>query len=197
MKSIIKKSIVSPLLWVGIAATLSLTPCLAQTVTSTTQADSNTTTDANLLIFNHLAQMHGVAGPWALLGYRAGEVVLEKLKVKPHSRALQIIHRSPAVPQYSCMVDGVGVATGNSVGQLNLRLQAVQTTTSLGTIAWLKDDNGTSAILVRPSEATVARYAVLPPGKAGMEWANMNIQSKTNDELFDVEWIDRPQADKP
>src|SRR5689334_12869228 len=99
--------------------------------TSSTQVQDSSTT-----IINHLKQMHGMAGPWTVLGYRAGDVAMKQLGAQPYTRTLRIVHKAPAMPQYSCMIDGVAVATGNSVGQLNLRLQEVPTTQSLETIAW-------------------------------------------------------------
>jgi FmdE, Molybdenum formylmethanofuran dehydrogenase operon len=68
-------------------------------------------------------EVHGATGPWAVAGYRIGERALKELGLSRHSHELEVVHRSPAEVQYSCMADGVQAATGASPGKLNLRME--------------------------------------------------------------------------
>jgi formylmethanofuran dehydrogenase subunit E len=68
-------------------------------------------------------EVHGATGPWAVAGYRIGERALKELGLTRQSHDLEVIHRSPAEVQYSCIADGVQAATGASPGKLNLRLE--------------------------------------------------------------------------
>jgi hypothetical protein len=68
-------------------------------------------------------EVHGATGPWAVAGYRIGERALKELGLPRQSHDLEVIHRSPAEVQYSCIADGVQAATGASPGKLNLRVE--------------------------------------------------------------------------
>jgi formylmethanofuran dehydrogenase subunit E len=68
-------------------------------------------------------EVHGATGPWAVAGYRIGERALKELGLPRQSHELEVIHRSPAEVQYSCIADGVQAATGASPGKLNLRIE--------------------------------------------------------------------------
>lgn len=68
-------------------------------------------------------EIHGGAGPWAVVGYRIGERALHDLGLKRHDFGLRVVHRSPAEVQYTCVADGLQAATGVSAGKLNLRLE--------------------------------------------------------------------------
>lgn len=70
-------------------------------------------------------EVHGVAGPWAVAGYRIGERARKELKLPRHSFKLLVVHRAPAEVQYSCVADGLQAATGASPGKLNLKLEEV------------------------------------------------------------------------
>jgi formylmethanofuran dehydrogenase subunit E len=72
---------------------------------------------------NHVREVHGEAGPWAVAGYRIGERALKELSVPRHSFGLLVLHRAPAEVQYSCVTDGLMAATGASPGKLNLKLR--------------------------------------------------------------------------
>jgi formylmethanofuran dehydrogenase subunit E len=70
-------------------------------------------------------EVHGAAGPWAVVGYRMGERALKDLELPRHSFSLLVIHRCPAQVRYSCVADGLQAATGASPGKLNLRVETV------------------------------------------------------------------------
>jgi len=66
------------------------------------------------------ALIHGLAGPFAVAGYRMGEAALQRLGLKRGSLDVDVTHHSPAQVQWSCVIDGLQAATGASVGKMNL-----------------------------------------------------------------------------
>jgi hypothetical protein len=68
-------------------------------------------------------EIHGNAGPWAVVGYRIGERARKELGRPRHSFDLAVTHRAPAEVQFSCVVDGLQAATGASLGKLNLKFE--------------------------------------------------------------------------
>jgi len=70
-------------------------------------------------------EIHGDAGPWAVVGYRIGERALKELRLPRHSFQLLVVHHAPAQVQYSCIADGLQAATGASPGKLNLKVEEV------------------------------------------------------------------------
>ena len=83
---------------------------------------SNSSTDVTL---EAVASIHGMAGPFAVAGYRMGARALRDLNLQRGDFALSVVHESPAQVQWSCVVDGVQAATGASLGKLNLRFETV------------------------------------------------------------------------
>jgi len=59
---------------------------------------------------------------WAVAGFRMGEFALRELGLPRGSFDLEVSHHTPQQVQYSCMADGEAVATGASLGKLNLIL---------------------------------------------------------------------------
>lgn len=68
-------------------------------------------------------EVHGAAGPWAVVGYRIGDRALKDLGLPRHSHSLEVIHHCPPEVQFSCIADGVQAATGASPGKLNLHIE--------------------------------------------------------------------------
>jgi len=74
------------------------------------------------------ALIHGLAGPFAVAGYRMGEAALRRLGLTRGSMDLEVIHHSPAKVQWSCVIDGLQAATGASLGKMNLhRVDSAET----------------------------------------------------------------------
>lgn len=74
---------------------------------------------------SRVAEFHGVAGVFAVAGYRMGVRALKELGEPRGSFALDVTHRTPFEVQYSCIADGWQAATGVSAGKLNLHLTQV------------------------------------------------------------------------
>jgi formylmethanofuran dehydrogenase subunit E len=72
--------------------------------------------------------IHGLAGPFAVAGYRIGEYARQRLQLTRGSLDLDVTHHSPAQVQWACVIDGLQAATGASLGKMNLhRVSSVQT----------------------------------------------------------------------
>lgn len=72
-------------------------------------------------VMERLRQFHGHLGPYAVLGHRIGERLLEALKTEKYS-GLSITVTCTASPPYTCLLDGLQVSTGCTMGKQNLRL---------------------------------------------------------------------------
>ena len=66
------------------------------------------------------AMIHGLAGPFAVAGYRMGTAALLKLNLRRGSMDLDVTHYSPPEVQWSCVIDGLQASTGASLGKMNL-----------------------------------------------------------------------------
>jgi formylmethanofuran dehydrogenase subunit E len=106
-----------------------------------------------------IAAVHGGAGPWVVAGYRMGEFALRTLDLPHGSFDLEVVHYSPHEVQYSCIADGAAVATGASMGKLNLTLvdaKAEETRT-----VYRRKSTGKSVEL-RATRAFATRYLDVP-----------------------------------
>lgn len=103
--------------------------------------------------------IHGEAGPWAVAGYRMGDYALRTLHLPRHSVDLEVVHRSPPMVQFSCIVDGASAATGASLGKLNLRWESVDPK-KLETVYRNKKTQET--LVLRPTASFVERFKDLP-----------------------------------
>lgn len=78
---------------------------------------------SNIELFHRLRQFHGHIGPYAVLGYRLGCWLLEQLRCGTYFGA-QITVAGPDVTPYTCLLDGLQVSTGHTLGKRNLTLKA-------------------------------------------------------------------------
>jgi formylmethanofuran dehydrogenase subunit E len=107
---------------------------------------------------------HGHYQPYIALGIRMGELAMELLDAKRHE--LRIVAETGTRPTYSCMVDGLQLTTGSTVG--NGRLKVVEEAKLAATFS--KDDKNLRI------EAKDFKF--------DMEF----ITSGKNEELFSYEW---------
>ena len=105
---------------------------------------------------SRVSEIHGGAGPWAVVGYRMGERALKELGLRRHSFDLSVVHRAPAEVQYSCVADGLMAATGVSPGKLNLKLEEVPVE-HLGTTVEDRKSGRKLAFTLRPEFARSIR----------------------------------------
>ena len=96
--------------------------------------------------WGEIKRMHGHVGPWNVLGWRIGQSALREFDTKWGRHDLDIICYIPMETPYSCMVDGLVLGTGNSIGRLDIRLAEVMAI-DLIYVAIRKKD-GTGPILI-------------------------------------------------
>jgi formylmethanofuran dehydrogenase subunit E len=122
----------------------------------------------------HGAPTHGVPGPWALLGHRIGQDAIKRFgKSRSQSWDLTVTHRAPQEVKYACMIDGLQASTGTSMGKLNLRHEAVESSASVASI--VSDKKSGRTLVYKPSKDFIDSL-----GNA--DYANFPVAAKT---LFD------------
>ncbi len=70
--------------------------------------------------WQEIENRHGHVGPWNVLGYRMGRHILRELNSTWGTHEFIITAHIPPTTPYSCILDGLAVATGNSEGRLDL-----------------------------------------------------------------------------
>jgi formylmethanofuran dehydrogenase subunit E len=93
-----------------------------------------------------IKRMHGHVGPWNVLGWRIGQAALREFDTEWGRHDLDIICYIPMETPYSCMVDGLVLGTGNSIGRLDIRLAEVMSIDLIYVAIRRKD--GTGPVLV-------------------------------------------------
>jgi hypothetical protein len=126
-------------------------------------------------------EVHGAAGPWVVAGYRIGERALKELGLPRQSHDLEVVHRSPAEVQYSCIADGVQAATGASPGKLNLRIEEA-TREDLRTVIRDKKSGRTLTFTLKPEFAR--SIADLPMDR--LEAEGRRVAALPDDTIFQV-----------
>lgn len=70
------------------------------------------------------AKFHGHLGPFLVIGVRMGEIAKKQLGLSNKKRIdLQASIRAPFIPPFSCVIDGMQVATGCTVGNQRLKIE--------------------------------------------------------------------------
>jgi len=117
------------------------------------------------------AMIHGIAGPFAIAGYRMGEHALTALGLQRGSIDLEVAHFSPAQVQWTCIVDGLQAATGASLGKMNLRC-----TESAETYSIVKNRKTGRELRFEVNPKFLKAFANTPPNnlyQAGMKAADL------------------------
>ncbi len=71
-------------------------------------------------ILKNIEQFHGHLGPYAVIGYRMGRIANEKLGKDPFSKKAHVW--TSDIPPMSCVIDGIQMSSGCTVGKGNLTL---------------------------------------------------------------------------
>ena len=71
-------------------------------------------------ILKNIEQFHGHLGPYAVIGYRMGRIANEKLGKDPFSKRAHVWTSN--IPPMSCVIDGIQMSSGCTVGKGNLTL---------------------------------------------------------------------------
>lgn len=131
-------------------------------------------------------EFHGHLGPFLAIGIRIGQIGLRKLDLIEHANSLRILLRVlPKVP-YSCVIDGIQISTGCTLGNQRLCVE------NAGRIeAKFKDLDTDKNVTVSPQPAVFAMLKEqiiggnLPEKKLRqMAWT---IASMSEEDLCNVE----------
>lgn len=115
-----------------------------------------TSTDAVSGTLAAVAAVHGAAGPYAVAGWRMGARALRELGAERGRFELEVEHRSMHRVSESCIADGWQVATGTSVGRMNLRRVDL---TEGATVTRVRDRRTNRAFVFELTPAFRARFA--------------------------------------
>lgn len=72
-------------------------------------------------VMERLRQFHGHLGPYVVLGYRLGERLLGVLNSEKYTGLTIIVICAPK-PPHTCLLDGLQISTGCTMGKQNLKL---------------------------------------------------------------------------
>jgi len=124
-------------------------------------------------LFHRLRQFHGHLGPYAVLGYRLGGWLLHRLGCSKYFGA-HITVTGPGVTPYTCLLDGLQLSTGHTLGKRNLTLDIVadQDEDTLFQIEAIADTGGKVLRLKVPQTVT----------ELFAEWMSQEL---TEEEIFD------------
>ncbi len=136
---------------------------------------------------DELARVHGTADPWSVAGYRMGQRALSLLGLPRQSDDLEVVHRGPLVPNYAAVADGASVATGASLGKVNLRLEEADVASVL-TVYRRKSTGQTLAL--RPTEAFKQRFLNVP--REQLRAAGGQVFALRDDEIFEIAPAEAP-----
>ncbi len=75
--------------------------------------------------YEEIRRYHGHVGPWNVLGWRIGMAALRELHCEWGKHAVEVVCYVPLQTPFTCLVDGLSIGTGNSLGRLDLRLAEV------------------------------------------------------------------------
>lgn len=65
-------------------------------------------------ILKRIEQFHGHLGPYAIIGYKMGKIANQHLGVQPFSK--HVIVRTGTTPPVSCIIDGIQLSSGCTLG---------------------------------------------------------------------------------
>jgi len=77
--------------------------------------------------YGEIQRYHGHVGPWNVLGWRIGQAALREFRSQWGKHEIEVVCYVPPQTPFTCILDGLSVATGNSQGRLDLRLAEVLT----------------------------------------------------------------------
>jgi len=130
-----------------------------------------------------IKRQHGHVGPWNVLGWRIAQAALRELKSEWGRHELEIICHVPPQTPFTCMVDGLSVGSGNSLGRLDLRLAEVMDYRQSFVTIRRKDGKG-DTLEFRPQAAYLKSITNQP--LAALERLSRECSQRREAELFTV-----------
>ncbi|MBK9139668.1 MAG: hypothetical protein IPM17_13040 [Verrucomicrobia bacterium] len=133
--------------------------------------------------WEEIRRQHGHVGPWNVLGWRIGQAALRELGSDWGRHQLEMICHLPPQTPFTCLVDGVSVGTGNTLGRLDLRLAEVLDYRQSFVSVRRKDSPGT-VLEYRPEPAYLRSILNQPVEK--LEELSRDCARRPEAELFRV-----------
>lgn len=72
-------------------------------------------------ILEEIERFHGHVGPYAVLGYKIGEAAKQILGPNPFTKKAIVF--APLSPPSSCMIDGIQISSGCTLGKRNIEVR--------------------------------------------------------------------------
>ena len=130
-----------------------------------------------------IKRQHGHVGPWNVLGWRIGQAALREFQTPWGRHDLEIVCYTPLQTPFTCLVDGLAVGTGNSLGRLDLRLVEVFSYPQSFVAVRRKDRKG-DVLDFRPSAAYLKSITDQP--LAQLEPLSQQCIHRPESELFAI-----------
>jgi formylmethanofuran dehydrogenase subunit E len=133
--------------------------------------------------WGEIKRQHGHVGPWNVLGWRMAQAALRELKSDWGRHELEIVCYVPPQTPFTCLVDGLAVGTGNSLGRLDLRLAEVLDYRQSFVAVRRKDGKG-EILEFRPPAAYLQSITNQPVEK--LEQLSRECSERQEGELFSI-----------
>jgi formylmethanofuran dehydrogenase subunit E len=127
----------------------------------------------------YIKTFHGHLGPYLVLGYRMGRIALRELDSAGHFGLSVIVH-SRLEPPASCLIDGVQLGSGCTLGKRNIETAE----TSGPAYAEFVSDRGERITIAL--RADVPRLVAEMIGESGVEDAGDRLFRMSEDSLFEI-----------
>ena len=138
--------------------------------------------------YGEIQRYHGHVGPWNVLGWRIGQAALREIKSEWGKHELEVVCYVPPQTPFTCLVDGLSVGTGNSMGRLDLRLAEVLAYQESFVAVRRKDGKG-EVLEFRPQADYLRSIMGQPPEK--LEALCQECAKLPEGKLFTVQRVER------
>lgn len=124
-----------------------------------------------------IKQFHGHLGPYAVIGYKMGEIANQHLGSRPFSK--QAIVWTGTTPPISCIIDGIQLSSGCTLGTGKIIIHHERIPKALFT-----DKNGNTIEIILKShiqkeiDSSVTKENIIEYSK--------QLYKKSDDELFEI-----------
>ncbi len=126
-----------------------------------------------------LKTFHGHLGPYVVIGYRMGRLALEATGSEGHFDVSAVVY-SFLEPPRSCLIDGVQLGAGCTLGKRNIEVRA----TDGPAYAVFETENGARVtVKLRPEAAALVGRLI---EEKGVEAAGTDLLAMKQEELFEV-----------
>ena len=124
-----------------------------------------------------IERFHGHLGPFAVIGYRMGKIACKKLNNDPFSKSAEVF--TGTNPPISCIVDGIQLGSGCTLGKGNIKIQDKKQPTAI-----FSDTNGKKITITLKKEIKdeIDRNVT---DENIIEYSE-RIYEKTDEELFEL-----------